>query len=225
MSTKSFTYIKHTEQEIYPENPRDFEENLGLMLVNKRHYNFGGNGENKKARAELWSAFGRKYDSMTKEDKEFIDYDYDDSVSDLTEIFEKFEKYNLGIAEEIYISEAGASGYVFATWEMIRDNFGVKAIHNKHKEITKKVLLSEIETYKQYSEGEIYYVEVYAVPAEILDMYDLDECDFVDDKSKWEIDIAEYVIDSCSGLCGNYIDEFVKENIRNHEIKAKLGRI
>ena len=217
MNAKSFTYIKHTEQEEYPENPRDFEEPLGLMLINKRLYSFGGKGENKKARAELWSAFGRIYERMTKEDKEFIDYYYDDTLSDLSRIFDLFTKYNLGIAEEIYISEAGVSGYVFATWEMIRENFSVKAIHNKHKEITKKVLLSEIETYKQYCDGEVYYVEVYAVPVEILDMYDLDECDFVDDKSKWEIDIAEYVIDSCSNICGDYVDEFIKEIINEHQ--------
>jgi hypothetical protein len=200
MNAKSFTYIKHTEQEEYPENPRDFEEPLGLMLINKRLYSFGGKGENKKARAELWSAFGRIYERMTREDRDWIDYDYDDSVSDLTEIFEKFEKYNLGIAEEIYIREAGASGYVFATWEMIRENFGVKAIHNKHKEITKKVLLGEIEIYKQYSDGEIYYVEVYAVPTEILESADLDASDFGDKKSLWPMDIAEYEIDSLENL-------------------------
>jgi hypothetical protein len=217
MSTESFTYIKQVEQEEYPENPRDFQEPLGLMLVNKRHYAFGGNGENKKARAELWSAFGRIYERMTREDREWIDYDYDDSVSDLTEIFEKFEKYNLGIAEEIYIREAGASGYVFATWEMIRNWLNVKSIHNSHKEVAKRALKSEIETYNQYSDGEIYYVEVYAVPTEILEWADVDTCDFGDKKSSWPIDITEYEIDSCSNIYGDYVDEFVKEIITEHK--------
>jgi hypothetical protein len=217
MSTKSFTYIKHVEQETYPENPRDFEEPLGLMLINKRHYNFGGNGESKKARAELGCAFDKIYDRMTREDKDWIDYDYDDSVSDLTEIFEKFEKYNLGIAEEIYISEAGASGYVFATWEMIRNWLNVKSIHNSHKEVAKRALKSEIETYKQYSDGEIYYVEVYAVPTEILESADLDASDFGDKKSSWPVDIAEYEIDSCSNVYENYVDEFIKEIINEHQ--------
>ncbi len=56
--------------------------------------------------------------------------------------------------------DSGQSGWIFADYEKIRKEFGVKRVTKKVKEKIENILRGEIETYDTYLQGDVWYVEI-----------------------------------------------------------------
>ena len=76
--------------------------------------------------------------------------------------------------------DSGLAGYIVATAEDIRHNYGVKRITKRIVDLVAKVLMDEIETYSQYVSGEVYGFEVYKVDDDVPDRLVCEKGEFVD---------------------------------------------
>lgn len=94
--------------------------------------------------------------------------------------------------------DSGLAGYIVATAEDIRREYGVKRITKQIADKVVKVLMDEIETYSQYVEGEVYGFEIYKVEDDVPDGRVCEEGELVD---------------SCWGYYG--IDEAVEDALNS----------
>ena len=72
------------------------------------------------------------------------------------------------------------AGYIVATAEDIRREYGVKRITKRVTDLVVKVLMDEIETYSQYVSGEVYGFEVYKVDDDVPDRLVCEKGELVD---------------------------------------------
>jgi hypothetical protein len=88
--------------------------------------------------------------------------------------------------------DAGQLGYIYATYEEIRKDYGVKHVTQSITLKVEKVLKSEVETYSRYLNGEVYgwMVSTLAEPDEQLDSVwgYFDDTDFVLQEGKDHVD-------------------------------------
>lgn len=76
--------------------------------------------------------------------------------------------------------DSGLAGYIVATAEDIRHNYGVKRITKRIADKVVKVLMDEIKTYSQYVSGEVYGFEVYKVDDDVPDHLVCEKGELVD---------------------------------------------
>ena len=106
--------------------------------------------------------------------------------------------------------DSGQVGFIIATREDIKKEYGVKRISKKLKDKVKDILISEVNTYDDYLTGNIYG-------------YTLEEKDKC---LTCEIESTE-LIDSCGGFYGDKFEEDMKQHIdkRYHFLFSKLEDI
>jgi hypothetical protein len=88
--------------------------------------------------------------------------------------------------------DAGQLGYIYATYEAIRKEYGVKHVTQSIIEKVEKVLKSEVETYSRYLNGEVYgwTIAKQETPDEITDSVwgYIDDTDYVLKEAKDSVD-------------------------------------
>lgn len=125
-----------------PFNPRE-NDNLGVMYCGHRRYHLGDKQFHSTDEAD------EHMREVEKEGAEILPiYMYDHS----------------GVTIRHYPFEcqwdSGLVGWIYATKQAIRENFGVKVITKKIRERARKVLLAEIEEYDKYLRGDAYGFQI-----------------------------------------------------------------
>ena len=91
--------------------------------------------------------------------------------------------------------DCGQVGFIFVTKDDVRKEFNVKKISKKVKEKAEKILISEVETYSQYINGEVYYFSIENEEGEQIDScggwYNIEEA-ITEAKSIVDFDIKEH---------------------------------
>lgn len=180
-------------------NPRETFDNLGIMTCFHSRYNMGDEHRYSDPR-----------DCLERLLLDFEDLS-DDSLDRLTneDILRRLSKYY--VIYPIYMYEhsgramslkpfgdrwdSGQVGWYYQSKETLRKELGVKYIAKKAKETIKRIFESEVKTYIQWAEGEIYY---YLIEDE--DGNPIDDCGgFIGDLE--DSGLKEYV---CSVYDGKY---------------------
>lgn len=77
--------------------------------------------------------------------------------------------------------DGGQSGYVYVTLADVRKEYSVKRISRQLRERVARVLISQVETYSQYLQGEVYGYDIFNDKGESLDacwgFYGLEYCE------------------------------------------------
>lgn len=182
-------YRLEIKQDLYPSNPRE-DDNLTKMVCFHSRYNLGdSNTGYKSSNYDSWDEL--KKDIIRKEKAVVIlpIYMYDHS--------------GITIATTPFSCrwDSGQIGFIFINGDVARENYNVKRINKKLKELITKVLLSEINVYDQYLTGDVYRYEVY------------------------NLENAES-IDSCSGFFGeNFWVNGMYGNIANEVVESLLPEL
>jgi len=169
------------------ESPRDWD-NLGTMIYKNSRYTLGDE------QSDFNGSFEEFRDYLIKERKAVIImpiflYDHSGITISTTQTY----PYNCRW-------DSSPVGYIFATKEDIRENFGVKKVTKKLLETTKRILQGEIDTFDLYIRGEVFGFQ-------LMKIKKCKECDTE----------TEEILDSCWGFFGDNL----KENgiIDNADIK------
>jgi hypothetical protein len=119
-----------------PMNPREVFDNLGLFVTPKSHIGDTKEIPNKDSVALQLDVYMLMHSGMwLRVEKSFSDIDPGEW-------------------------DSGLVGWMCATKEAIREGFGVKKITKKTLEKVKEALVSEIDTYGKYLNGEVYMYEI-----------------------------------------------------------------
>ena len=126
-----------------PESPRDWD-NLGRMVCFHRRYNLGDDHNYRSSDYNSWAGIA-----------EAIEKDYDVAV--MLPLY-LYDHSGITISTSPFSCpwDSGQIGWIFATKEDVRKEFGVKRISKKMIERVEKILLAEVEIYDKYLTGEVY---------------------------------------------------------------------
>lgn len=159
-------------QDDFLESPRTAYDNLGVMYCKHKRYNLGDN--HKTIEANSW----QEVEKILKKDYAAVViipiYMFDHSGISLST-----SKFNCPW-------DSGQVGFIYCSKAMAKIEF--KKVTKKIKEIISKRLISEIEIYNQYLNGEVYGYE-------LIEENKCSHCD----------NIKTEIIDSCYGFYGNDI--------------------
>lgn len=132
-----------------------------------------------------------RYDLGDKHDIDFRDYEsWDDQESKLSKELDVAVMLPLYLYDHSGITmnttgfhckwDSGQVGWIYATKEMIRENWNIKRVTQKYIDKTTEMLVDEIKTYDQFIRGEIYEFQVLDKDEEVLDsctgFYDEEDC-------------------------------------------------
>lgn len=125
------------------ESPREWD-NLGRMVCFHRRYSLGDDHNYHPSDYGSW-----------EEVKEAIEKDYDVAV--ILPLY-MYDHSGITISTNPFSCpwDSGQIGWIFATKEDIRKEFGVKRVSKKMIERAEEILLAEVEIYDSYLRGEVY---------------------------------------------------------------------
>lgn len=180
METEYKGYVITIEQDEDVESPRDFQDNLGTMLCWHNRYNLGDNVK-----------YGYSY-RAGKTDLNFYD------VEDFNEWLKENKKQVLVMLPLILYDHSGLAmsttrqypfncpwdsgqvGWIFVTKDQVRKEYKVKRITKQLKNKITSYLESEVETYNQYLQDDVYWFCVEDSEGNMIDScggyYGYDEC-------------------------------------------------
>ena len=161
-------------------NPRE-DDNLGLMICFHDGYDLGDKNNYDSDRYQGWDEM--EEDIMKNEGDALILPLYLYDHSGITMSTSPFScTWN-----------SGQVGFIVVSKQKLREEYSVKYVTQKTREIALKVLKGEVETYDQYLRGEIYRCVVKDENGEYVDSingyYDKDDC------MSEGVGIAEYNIE------------------------------
>jgi len=144
----------HTDEN--PESPRH-DETLGTMVCFHGRYNLPHEAEYRSEDYNGWDAMEA---DIVKQEKPVVMlpvYMYDHS--------------GLAFSTTPFSCpwDSGQVGFIYASPAKVKAWFGVTAITAKIREHTQKILMSEVEAYNQYSQGDVYGYVIKSKNGEVKD--------------------------------------------------------
>jgi hypothetical protein len=169
-------HILQIFQDTWGESPREWS-NLGTMAVFHKRYNFGDDVDFKADDFDNWSEMG-----------EYINKDLDAAVC--IPIY-MYDHSGITINCDGFACpwDSGQVGYIYASRQKLKDEYGVKRISNVMLERAEKALRREVHLMDQYITGDVYGFQV-------IKRY-----------LNTDGEIQEDIIDSCSGFYGDNFKE------------------
>ena len=134
--------IKNNPRRILPESPREWD-NLGHIVAFHRRYTFPQEGEEKYSNPEEFDAWMKAHKAIVVLPIYMLDHS---SIAMQTTPFGGLYGH----------FDSGQIGYIYATYAQIRKEMRVKKITPEVIEKVKEILRSEIETYSQYVDGNVW---------------------------------------------------------------------
>ena len=135
-----------------PDNPREWD-NLGRMVCFHKRYKLGDEHDLKP---EMFNSWEELEEYLIKNEDAVVIlplYLFDHSALFMnTTGFRHLGWYGA--------FDSGQVGYIYATREAIKKEYGVKRISKKLKRKVEEVLLGEVETYDKFLRGEVYGYEI-----------------------------------------------------------------
>lgn len=188
-----------TQDEDAP-NPREEWDNLGVMVTAHSRYTLGdvqiGTRQTKKL--QPWSFPDvEEFDRFIRQQKKCVIlplYMYDHfsiTIRTSSAMFRAIDHAGW---------DWGLLGYIFATGNMIKKEFGVKVITDEVIENAKKILTSEVEIYDDYVNGNVYCFDIYAPPPGYE--YDKDYNSFINEDGEEFVGYWDDSVDSIGGIFG-----------------------
>ena len=166
-------------QDSSADSPRNWD-NLGTMVCFHNRYDLG---DNHNYNSDDYSGWEEMKKAIIKEENTAVIlplYLYDHS--------------GISISSSPFSCrwDSGQIGFIFVSKEKALEEFGGKIVTAKLKERIEKILEGEIETYRQYLEGEVYGFEI--------------------------VDEDDDIVDSCYGFYGRNHKESGMLDYINHEL-------
>lgn len=126
-----------------PESPREWD-NLGKMVCFHRRYSLGDAHHYRSSNYNGWEELAQA-----------IMRDY--NIAIMLPMY-MYDHSGITISTTPFSCpwDSGQIGWIFATKEDVRKEFGVKRISKKMIERVEKILLAEVEIYDKYLTGEVY---------------------------------------------------------------------
>lgn len=129
-----------------PVNPREWEDNMGTMLCFHRHYNLGDKN--------VPCIDPYQFDSWD-DMEEYLRKEEDAAV--ILPLY-LYDHGGITIRTRPYNDpwDSGQVGFIYVTRDKILNEYGRKKLSKKLIEKVKVLLQGEVETYRQYLEGDVY---------------------------------------------------------------------
>lgn len=162
----SVGYVVSVRPDLDPISPRE-DCNLGIMVCNHRRYNLG-DCKLPESIYQSWVGDLYKYLVEGYNPVSLDDDDDEDEISEdemISELGEEYLVLPLSIYDHggitMYIGQgsgwdSGQVGYIYASHEDIKKEFGVSKITPEVLEKAEKILVAEVEEYDRYLQGEFY---------------------------------------------------------------------
>ena len=175
-------------------NPRDWD-NAATMVCGHGRYSLGDENGAEKAMEDISNSKlrKRKWDDMNWSHVPNLDYMARECDFVVLPLY-LYDHSGITMNTTGFSCpwDSGQVGFIYMTKEQVREEFSVKLVTKKVREMALKRMRQEVETYDMFIRGDVWHYSI------------------TDDDGE--------LIDSCGGVFGNdYLEEEVKAVIENHD--------